>query len=149
MLTLDLYRKKSQPWGTLGELRYRGGEHLCWTLEDIVREIPGRPVREWKIDGETAIPAGTYMIVYVWSPKHQCNMLRLLRVDGFDGILIHAGSKAADTRGCILVGLSYVLRGPLPLRQSRAALDMLTPIIVSALKRGPVQITIHPAEDAA
>ena len=37
----------------------------------------------------------------------------------------------------------------LPLRESRAALAALTPRIRKALARGPVQITIHPAEGAA
>lgn len=148
MLTLDLYRRPSGPNGTLGELKYRD-EHLCFTLEDVVREIPGRPVREWKIKGQTAIPVGTYMLVYVWSPSHQCNMLRLLRVPGYEGVLIHAGNSVADTEGCILVGQSIDPQAALPLRASRAALAALTPRIRKALARGPVQITIHPAEGAA
>jgi hypothetical protein len=30
--------------------------------EDEIREIPGRPVAEWKVHGKTAIPAGRYRI---------------------------------------------------------------------------------------
>ena len=148
MLTLDLYRRPSGPNGTLGELKFRD-EHLCWTLEDVVREIPGRPVREWKIKGQTAIPAGTYMLVYVWSPSNQRNMVRLLRVPGYEGVLIHAGNSTQDTEGCILVGQAIDPQSAMPLRESRAALSMLTARLIKALGRGPVQLTIHPAEGAA
>ena len=36
------------------------GVFECYTLEDVVREVPGQPVAMWKVQNETAIPAGRY-----------------------------------------------------------------------------------------
>lgn len=83
---------------------YVDGVFECYTLEDKVREIPGKPVAEWKVQDETAIPSGTYKIILNMSPRLKKIMPRLLDVPGFDGILIHSGNKSADTKGCILVG---------------------------------------------
>lgn len=72
-------------------------------------------IRKVKVPGETAIPSGTYEITLnVVSPKYRAikwyrdlcggRMPRLLNVPGFDGILIHPGSTALDSAGCILCG---------------------------------------------
>lgn len=74
------------------------------TLEDAVRDIAEDGTG--KVYGKTAIPAGRYKVVYCYSPKFKRRMPRLLDVPHFDGILIHAGATAADTLGCILVGLN-------------------------------------------
>lgn len=101
---LQLKRDPPNAGATLGSLFYNG-KLECFTLEDVVREVPGRPVSEWKIPGQTAIPRGIYKIVIVPSPKrHNDPTPRLLNVPGFDGILIHPGNTAAQTEGCILVG---------------------------------------------
>ena len=47
---------------TIGVLTIDGSDFSCFTLEDPVREQAGRPVAEWKIAGETAIPAGAALI---------------------------------------------------------------------------------------
>ena len=83
---------------------YIDGGFECYTLEDKVREIIGKPVSEWKVQDKTAIPAGTYKVILNMSPRLKKIMPRLLDVPGFDGILIHSGNKSEDTKGCILVG---------------------------------------------
>ena len=79
---------------------------LCYTLEDEVREVPGRPVSEWKIKGETAIPTGRYRVVLTRSPRFKRVLPEVLNVPGYTGIRIHRGNKASHTEGCILVGMA-------------------------------------------
>lgn len=94
---------------TIGKL-YMDGLSICDTLEDPVRdynkdgdlEDPG----EEKIYKDTAIPYGTYQVVMTYSPKFKRRLPLLLDVKHFTGIRIHAGSTAANTWGCILVGVN-------------------------------------------
>lgn len=88
---------------TVGRM-YVNGIFFSNTLEDAVRDIADDGTG--KVYGKTAIPAGRYKVVYCYSPKFKRRMPRLLDVPHFDGILIHAGNTAADTLGCILVGLN-------------------------------------------
>lgn len=95
------------------------GIRYCETLEDADRGLKQTDSEEYikarKVAGETAIPKGKYTITMnVTSPKYagvawywnlcRGKMPRLLHVPGFDGILIHPGSDALSTRGCVLVG---------------------------------------------
>ncbi len=95
------------------------GIRYCETLADADRGLRQfdtlAHIQSRKVAGETAIPKGKYTVTMnVTSPKYagvawywnfcQGKMPRLLHVPGFDGILIHPGSSALDTRGCILVG---------------------------------------------
>lgn len=82
-------------------------EFSCFACEDAVREIPGRPVNEWKVFGKTAIPAGIYVIKIEWSNRFKRPLPRLLNVPGFTGILIHPGNTHENTDGCILPGLHW------------------------------------------
>ncbi len=101
---LQLKRDPPNAGATIGHLFYNG-KLECFTLEDVVRELPGQSVSDWKVPGQTAIPRGIYKIVIMPSPKFGNKpMPRLMNVPGFDGILIHPGNTAADTEGCILVG---------------------------------------------
>ena len=103
---------------TIGRL-YIDGIFYCNTLEDRDRGLKQTDttayIKARKVAGETAIPKGTYGVAMnVTSPKYaavawywqfcQGKMPRLLAVPGFDGILIHPGNDALDTKGCILVG---------------------------------------------
>ena len=67
-MKLLLERQPSHLTCTLGSL-YVNDEFECFTLEDVVREIEGRPVSEWKIHGQTAIPAGEYFVTLENSPR--------------------------------------------------------------------------------
>lgn len=118
---------------TIGVLTIDGSDFSCFTLEDPVREQAGRPVAEWKIAGETAIPAGTYEVRITYSPRFNTPLPLLLAVPGFEGVRIHAGNFARDTEGCLLVGLQ---RAEKSIVQSRAALAELMPKIADAQRRG-------------
>lgn len=101
MQILSLVRdaKQISSTATLGTLSLNG-KFLCDTLEDEFRDI--------KVHGETRIPAGTYKIELVNSPKftprYGHKMLSVSNVPNFQGILIHPGNTDKDTSGCILVG---------------------------------------------
>ena len=111
-------RKWPKATYTIGRL-YIDGLYYCNTLEDRDRGLKQTDttayIKSRKVAGETAIPKGTYgLSMNTTSPKYagvawywnfcQGKMPRLLSVPGFDGILIHPGTTALDTKGCILVG---------------------------------------------
>lgn len=84
---------------TIGKL-YIDGHYLCDTLEDTVRPAG------IKIASKTAIPAGTYKVKKTMSPRFKKVLPEILNVPGFSGVRIHAGNTAADTDGCLLLGLN-------------------------------------------
>ena len=92
---LKLTRNPSTAHCTLGALTV-DGEHACFTLEDVVRDA--------KIAGETAIPAGAYEVIINHSARFGRELPLLLNVPGFVGVRIHSGNTDKDTEGCILVG---------------------------------------------
>lgn len=116
-MELLLERKYCKDKYTVGRL-YIDGVFFSNTLEDKVRDTNKNGKfdnGEHKIYGETAIPYGEYEITLdVVSPKFSkypfykevCNgkLPRLLNVPNFDGVLIHCGSTADNSAGCILVG---------------------------------------------
>lgn len=105
-MKLVLQRKKGLGRSTPGTL-FVDGEEVCRTLEDEVREV--------KVAGETAIPAGTYKVMLRteggfhgrykkrWPDIHK-GMLWVRNVPNFEYILIHCGNTVDDSRGCVLVG---------------------------------------------
>ena len=113
---------------TVGRL-FVDGNMFCNTLEDRLRNLPA----EKKIPERTAIPAGN------WSPKFGRNLPRLLNVPYFDGILIHPGSTADDSAGCILVGKNTEVAR---LTESRYTSDRLNVLIEDAQRKGE-EITIE------
>lgn len=119
---------------TVGRL-YVDGKLYCNTLEDVVRDLN----KETKVPGKTAIPAGTYKVIYNWSPKFGRNLPRLLNVPHFDGILIHPGNTADDSAGCILVGKNTEVGR---LTESRYTSDKLNVLIEDAQRHGK-EITIE------
>lgn len=96
-MKLLLLRDKSSEFSTIGEL-FLDERHFCWTLEDVVRDV--------KILGETAIPAGVYKIELTFSHRFQRILPLLINVPDYEGVRIHPGNRASDTEGCILVGLA-------------------------------------------
>ena len=98
-MKLFLQRIAQTPEYTIGRLEING-KFFCHTLEDAVREE--------KIAGKTAIPAGTYQVIVNRSPKFKRDLPLLLDVPNFEGIRIHRGNTAKDTSGCILVGENKV-----------------------------------------
>jgi hypothetical protein len=105
------------PSGVWGHTMVTQG-FTCFTLEDTVR-APGV-----KVPGRTAIPFGRYPLRLTFSERFQRVLPLLEGVIGFDGIRIHPGNTAADTTGCILVGLR---READDILDSQAALKALLP----------------------
>lgn len=140
-MQLRLERKWLKPTYTVGRL-YIDGKLFCNTLEDKVADVNrnGRfDGTERKVPGETAIPYGTYKVFYGYSPRFGRNLPRLLNVTAFDGILIHPGNTAADSAGCILVGLNTEVGR---LTQSRHYSALLNEQIDAAQRNGE-SITIE------
>lgn len=141
-MKLLLERKWPKSTYTIGRL-YVDGELFCNTLEDRVADINKNGVfdgDEKKIYSETAIPYGTYKVVYEWSPRFGRNLPRLLNVPSFSGILIHSGNTAKDSSGCILVGLNKQIGR---LERSRYFSDELNKRVDAAQRRGePITIDI-------
>ncbi len=120
-MKLLLKRIALRPTYTIGKL-YINGVYTCDTIEDTVRDLNHNGKfdnGEKKVYGETAIPYGTYEVTMkVKSPKFSkkatydwCKgyLPRLLNVTSFDGILIHSGSTAEDSAGCIIVGENKIV----------------------------------------
>lgn len=145
MMKLELKRRPSTNVATIGEL-YVDGQWECFTLEDVVREKPGVPVMNWKIKGQTAIPAGRYKVIINMSNRFKKLMPLLLNVPGFAGVRIHPGNTHENTEGCILVGRKTSLD---TITESRLAYDQLMKQMQEAIDLGEdVFLEIFNADDA-
>ena len=140
-----MYRKADYTIGAL----YINGKFFCNTLEDTDRNLsntmPVKDILAVKIKGKTCIPYGTYKIsMNIVSPKYsnyvkypyslyvKGKMPRILDVPGFDGILIHPGTKATDTDGCLLVGENKIKGG---LINSQSTWKSLCTLLLQANER--------------
>ena len=131
---LRVIREPSTVAATMGILLI-DGVFTCWTLEDVVREV--------KIPGETAIPAGRYAVRLSLSQRFQKLLPEILAVPGFTGIRIHAGNTQADTHGCVLVGR---IRAYDRVEESKLALMHVMEQLRRATTAGdPITITIEDA----
>lgn len=134
-MNLILRRNKANAQCTIGELYGADGLLLCYTLEDVVREVPGEPVSAWKVPGKTAIPQGRYRVTLTMSKRFSKVLPLVNSVEGFEGIRIHPGNTAADTEGCILPGMA-VAQGGLAVLESRTAFKKLYSLIDKTLITG-------------
>lgn len=105
---------------TLGGMSVNGVHHF-FTCEDKVRDK--------KIKGETAIPAGKYKVILTFSNRFQKVLPLLLDVPNFEGVRIHSGNTSADTEGCILIGIVRTENG---VAMSRDAMKELMPMLDKA-----------------
>lgn len=94
-----LTRQKHEEKQTLGQLEFSRGPltFRCKTLE-----LP------WKDNKRniSCIPTGTYKVKKHFSASHAL-CFSILNVPNRTHILIHAGNKYSEIRGCILVGASF------------------------------------------
>jgi len=106
-MKIKLIRKTFTKESTIGEL-FINDTFFCYTLEDYDRDINKDgdldDAGETKVYGLTAIPKGTYKVILSFSNRFKKYLPEVLNVKGFTGIRIHAGNKAADSHGCILLG---------------------------------------------
>jgi len=106
-----------------------------YILEDVVREIPNKPVRTWKVKCETAIPIGTYEVEKTFSQRFGKRMYQLMNVLGFEGIRIHAGNTSHDTEGCLITGKERDEKNG-EVSGSRVAKEALERVLDAAVERG-------------
>jgi hypothetical protein len=129
-MTLRLIREPSKDGATMGSI-YVDGYWVCWSLED--------PIRDVKVPGDTAIPAGRYRVEVTMSPRFKRRLPLLIDVPNFTGVRIHAGNRSSDTEGCILPGRT---RGTGMVMESRMAFEHLFALIETAAPE-PVWIEIE------
>ncbi len=115
------------------------GEFFCYTLEDTDRFLENGTGE--KVYSKTAIPRGTYEVQLSYSPKFKRTMPILLNVPNFTAIRIHTGNTVEDTNGCILLGTSRTEQGTIT--ESRKVFDKFFPLLVSALSKDKVFITVE------
>ena len=106
-----------------------------YVLEDVVREIPNKPVRTWKVKNETAIPVGTYQVEKTFSQRFGKMMYQLIGVDGFEGVRIHSGNTSHDTEGCLITGKERDEKNG-EVSGSRVAKEALEKVLDAAVARG-------------
>jgi len=131
---------------TLSKL-YLDGEFFCFGLEDLVRDQ--------KIKGSTAIPAGTYklgMRTYgamnarykrLFPDLHR-GMIQLMAVPNFSYVYIHMGNYYWDTSGCLLVGdyYKFLLDEDYAVFDSGKAYKRLYRLIAAVVQQGDVVLEI-------
>ena len=137
-MQLKVTRNPSKDGATIGSFLIDGGFQY-YSLEDVVREVAGQPVSQWKVQNQTAIPRGTYEVIIDFSTRFQRDMPHVLNVPGFTGIRIHSGNTDADTDGCILLGTT---RTDNEVLNSRVAFDDFFPKLKAALGAGE-KVTIE------
>jgi hypothetical protein len=135
---LTMFRSPSVNGATLSKM-FNGTEFLNDVVEDEIREEPGIPVADWKINGHTAIPAGTYNLSLQNSSRFGADTLTVDGVDGFEYIRIHGGNTAWDTEGCLLPGTR---NSDCTVAHSQDALHALRNLVVPRLQAGE-QVTLE------
>ena len=133
---LEVRREIANDTSTEGVL-VADGWRLCHTLEPRTRRLrktdPPDVIARAKAEGPAAIPAGRYRVMTRPSARFGRELPRIEGVPGFEGVLIHAGNSAADTRGCVLVGRRA--RGAI-LTDSRVALAEVCRLVREAEAEG-------------
>ena len=137
-MILTLQRTHAHGAATFGKL-FADGVFLCYTLEDLVREVPGQSVAAWKVHGATAIPATPpgepYRITLAHSMRFGLDTITVCDVPGFTYIRMHGGNTANDTEGCPLLGMAINEQGIVG-GTSRPAVKLAQTAVQQALARG-------------
>lgn len=124
---------------TIGAFYFEKPEPLCWSLED--------PVRNTKVYGDTAIPAGRYQLVP--HDLHGSGVIvpKLLNVPFFDSTCIHVANSTKEILGCIAPGSS--VEGFKYIRDSRTAFRDLMALIFPLMEKDEFFLTIHGGYEAS
>lgn len=149
-MKIVLDRKYKKENYTIGRITI-DGEYICNSLEDkdygFDEDTPVETIKKTKAahPKAVAIPAGEYevsveyyrnfSVTHPWYNTTSCKgkIPCLLDVPGYSGILIHCGSNAGHTSGCILVGYNTIKGG---LTDSKKAFVKVCDKIMEAAKRG-------------
>ncbi|WP_293942749.1 MULTISPECIES: DUF5675 family protein [unclassified Sphingobacterium] len=143
---VNVKRTKQGKHSTLSEL-YVNNQFVCYGLENIPRPV--------KIRGETAIPAGKYLLgfnrdggmngrYYDDYPKLHRGMLEILDIPNFSYVYFHKGNSYKQTAGCILVGAQYVLEeGDYRLLASGVAYKQFYRAVAALLLQGLVEVDVQ------
>ena len=122
-MKISLVRIANKKTYCIGRL-YVDGMYVCDTIEDVDLGLDQSwsldKIKQKKVKSKTAIPTGTYEVTLnIVSPKFSkiayykqfCNgrVPRLLRVPGFDGILMHIGKDERSSAGCLIVGYNTIV----------------------------------------
>lgn len=145
-MEIEVKRTARRTGYTIGRM-FVDGRYVCDTLEDrdrgLTQQMSTAQICGMKVKGETAIPAGRYMVdMKTVSARFggrkqyafcKGRLPRLCGVPGYDGVLIHCGNTAADTGGCILVGENRAVGKVL---ESAAAFGRVYALLKAADERG-------------
>jgi hypothetical protein len=55
----------------------------------------------------SCVPAGTYPIMKMYSPRFQKTVYMIADIPGRDAVEIHIGNTIKDSHGCILIGIGF------------------------------------------
>ncbi|SEL88801.1 DUF5675 family protein [Parapedobacter koreensis] len=124
---------------TLGHL-YIGNIFCCYILEDTVRDR--------KIPGRTAIPAGEYTLglntVAGMNARYSSRyasmhrgMVEVRGIPNFSLVFFHIGNYHTDTAGCLLTGSYWqLIDGDYRVLHSAAAYKLVYPLLVEQIEQG-------------
>jgi hypothetical protein len=149
-MNFDVYTMIARPDRTVSVLLAKGA-FVCFLMEDAVREVAGQPVAQWKVPGQTAIPAGTYPFYLADSPRFGADAITIEPVPGFLGIRVHANAKSdyvshRSTEGCPIPGMRLVALddGDLRLTDDETAHARVQDMLLALRARGEhALITFH------
>lgn len=141
-MEISLKRTTKAASFTLGTLSIDGA-FFGHTVEDTDRGLTQQThptlLKSKKVAGKTAIPTGRYGLAMTYSNRFKSVMPEVLNVPSFAGIRIHAGNTAADTEGCILVGIKPTRNG---VSSSKLAFARLSKLIKSRAKKEKIFLII-------
>lgn len=144
-MKIKVKRIKQGNNSTLSEI-YIDDEFFGYGLEDLVRDE--------KIKGATAIPAGTYALgLNTYGamnarykrkfPDMHRGMIEIRSIPNFKYVYIHIGNYFSDTEGCLLVGEYFKLYdGNYAVYDSAKAYVRLYGMLVEVVRQGEVMLEI-------
>lgn len=142
---VKLVRARQGKQSTLSYL-FVDGEFVCYALEDAIRDV--------KIKGETAIPAGKYsLFLNTYGamnarykrgfPDFHQGMIEIKEIPNYSYVYIHIGNNIGDTSGCILVGTSWeLIERDYELRKSKKAYVSLYKRLIGKMVNEVVSLEI-------